>query len=40
MINPAVCSLVPHFKDVHYNGIAGGLEKGIMGSIMHKMAFT
>lgn len=27
MINPAVCSLVPHFKDVHYNGIAGGLEK-------------
>lgn len=30
--------MVPHFKDVGYNGIAGGSEKGIMGSIMCNMA--
>lgn len=30
--------MVPHFKDTGYNGIAGGLEKGVVGSIMCNMA--
>lgn len=38
MINPALCSLIPHFKEVGYNGSPDGLEKGIMGTIMCNLA--